>query len=293
MAGRRSSGRTSARPPARGRVGVPPFIRQQYGAVGCRDRKPVPACRERGCTVGGEVLEVRAERREHAELVAADAIRVTALLDGVRESGAELLEQDVTRAMAVAVVVGLEPVEVEQEEGVGGLSTEDTRKVDLQPAPVAQSRQRVGGGLDAAGGEQRVVLAEGQGHPHEHQPERGDGEAERDDVDVQRHAEREHSQREPPEPDRDEQAAAGRDGPSRGHVRSERRGPREAGDPGRHERVGDDTARVAAQLRHVDQIRHLERDDPAPSVPHKRSIRHPPRPTALTIAPSSMRSPTG
>ena len=86
----------------------------------------------------------------------------------------------------------------------GGLPTKDTRKVDLQPASVAESREGVGGGLDAAGGEQRVVLTEGQRHPHEHQPERGDGEAERDDIDVQRHAERQHAQRESPEPDRDE-----------------------------------------------------------------------------------------
>jgi hypothetical protein len=223
--------------------------------------KPSPVGAERRRAALGERLEVVVERREHAELVAADAVRA-APVDGPRQRRAELVEQDVARAVAVAVVVGLEAVEVEQQEGVGRVRVQDSRQLDLEAAPVAQPGQRVGGGLDAAAGEQRVVLAQRRGHPRQHEPERRDGEADRDHVDVQRHGEREHRERERPEPDRDEQAAIGGVG-----SRAARGGRRESGGPGEahhaggDQGVGDDASGVAAQARHVDHIRRHERDD--------------------------------
>ena len=222
--------------------GASPFVRQQHGAVGCRDREPVSARGERGRAERGELVEVRIERREHAELVATDAVGVTAPGDGGGEGGAELVEQDVARAVAVAVVVGLESVEVEQKQGVRRLLPQDAREVDLQPPPVAQPGQWVRGRLDAARGEQRVILAQGERHPHEHEPERRDREAERDRVDMQRHGEGEHAQCDGAERDRHEQAATRRLKPRRRLGRRQRGSRREADEGGGHQRVGDNAA---------------------------------------------------
>jgi hypothetical protein len=214
--------------------------------VGRRDGEAVAVGGERGGAARGERLEVVLERREHAELVAADAVGA-APVDGLRERGAEPLEQDVARAVAVAVVVALEPVEVEQQQGVGVVGAQHAREIALQDAPVVQPGQWVGGGLDPAAREQRVVLAERQAHPREHEAERGDGKAGRCDVDVQRHGEREDGEGDCPEPDRDEQVTAGggRSCRARGR-RRERCGPREARHAGGDQGIADDAPAVAA-----------------------------------------------
>src|SRR3954470_5730058 len=70
--------------------------------------------------------------------------------DGLREGGAEALEQGVAGLVAEGVVVVLEAVEVEEREDdrrVGADGADPAVEVDQQLAAIAESREPVGGGL--------------------------------------------------------------------------------------------------------------------------------------------------
>ncbi|HEX6714707.1 MAG TPA: hypothetical protein VF066_15050 [Thermoleophilaceae bacterium] len=225
-----------------------------------RDRETVAVGGERCGALGRELVQAGRQRRQHAELVAPHAVGRAAPVDGGRQRGAELREQQVACHVPVRVVVGLEPVEVEQHEGARGVVVQRQRKIELQLAPVAQTGQGVRGGLDPARGEQRVVLAQRERHPDEHDAQRGGGQAQGDGVEVQRDAQREDPERERPAPDRNEQAGAGRRRPGRRRARRQRGGPREADHAGGRQGVGDRAHRPLG-AGHVHQVRRLHRDD--------------------------------
>jgi hypothetical protein len=143
----------------------------------------------------------RRHRRQDAEFVAAHAIREAAPVDRARQRAAEPGQEGVAGRMAVDVVVGLEAVEVEEQQQERALR----RRVDDllgevvgERPPVAQPGQRVGRRLAAARAEQRHVLPERQPQPHAGDAERREGEAGRqvadllEVVDEQQRERREH-----------------------------------------------------------------------------------------------------
>jgi len=83
--------------------------------------------------------------------------------------------------VAEGVVVGLEAVQVEQQQGERALQRragEVALEIGHQAAPVAQPGERIHQGLLAAGGQQPRAVAEGHRHPQHHEAERGGGQAE-------------------------------------------------------------------------------------------------------------------
>jgi hypothetical protein len=164
--------------------------------------------------------------------------------------------------VAVAVVVGLEAVEVEQHERVRSAVLEREPEVGLELAPVAQSGERVSGGLDAAGAEQRLVLLQREHHAAEHECEGRHRQADRHAVDVQRDGDSEQAQRDHAERHRDEQAARAAGAQASAGARPDDHRGRHPGRAGGDERVGD-VADLVATAEHVDEVGRLPGEDRA------------------------------
>ncbi len=86
-----------------------------------------------------------------AELIAAESVRTADPVDRATEPPTQPSQQLVSRQVAERVVVGLEAVEVEQQEqgGIGELRVPLERRPEIggEPAAIAQPRERVGHGL--------------------------------------------------------------------------------------------------------------------------------------------------
>ena len=99
---------------------------------------------------------------QQAELVAAEPVGGAAALDRAGQRAAEPREQRVARRMPERVVVGLEAVEVEEQQRAGVLVGVDQGVLEVghQPAPVGQPAEPVGERLLVAAPQQLQVLAE-------------------------------------------------------------------------------------------------------------------------------------
>ena len=93
-------------------------------------------------------------------------------------------EQRVARRVAEGVVVGLEAVEVVENERARRARFERALEVRQQPAAVAQAGQRVGQGFAARVVEDRQVGEEGHREAPDHRQQRGPGQAHREQVQV-------------------------------------------------------------------------------------------------------------
>ena len=81
------------------------------------DREAVAALAQRGAGAGGQLVVLVGRRRgQDAELVAAHAIGAAAPVDRAHQGAAEAGQQRVPGRMAVDVVIGLEAVEVEEQQ---------------------------------------------------------------------------------------------------------------------------------------------------------------------------------
>ena len=115
----------------------------------------------------------RADAREDAELVTADAIDLALAGDRSAELLGDPGEERVAGGMAERVVVGLEPVEVEQHQDGGRPGVECRAEVDHQLAPVPDARERIRLRFDAGLCEQLHLLAERERHPGDHREHGG------------------------------------------------------------------------------------------------------------------------
>ena len=150
--------------------------RERDGAVGGRDPEAFSLLLERHRRSSCEGLApVRANVRQDAELVAADAVDLALTHHGCAQLLRDSREERVAGGMAEGVVVGLEPVEVEQHQDRGRARVECAAEVDHQLAPVAHARERVRLRFDPGRREQLHLLAEGEGHPCDHGQHRGRG----------------------------------------------------------------------------------------------------------------------
>ena len=125
---------------------------------------------------GADPLEVdEPSVDEDAELVAAEPVGRAAAGDAPAQPFAEPVEQRVAGGVAERVVVGLEAVEVEQQQEPPRRvpAVEEGLQALHQRASVAETGQLVGERLDPRCSEHRQVLVEGQCHARDHgsQPE--------------------------------------------------------------------------------------------------------------------------
>ena len=104
--------------------------------------------------------------QQEAELVAAQPVGAPVGAAGLEQGLAEPLEQRVARAVPERVVVGLEPVEVEEDQRAAAVGLQHGVEVGHQRAAVGQVGEAVGEGLAAARGQQADVLCVGQAGAH-------------------------------------------------------------------------------------------------------------------------------
>ena len=158
------------------------------------------------------------ERRQHAELVAAEPVGGAGRLHRGGEVLSQPPQQRITGGMPEAVVVGLEPVEVEQRERVRAAALDRLLEVEHQAPPVAEPGDGIRLRLAPADGQQREVVGEQQRHPHDHHAERRGREAGREpvhrrelvvDLEAHRHRREEGRDREQPAALEPERAGAG------------------------------------------------------------------------------------
>ena len=104
---------------------------------------------------------------EHAELVAAEPVRLSPVGKPGLEPRTEPREQRVARRMPEAVVIRLEAVQVEQHQHRLRLGLDRLVEIADQRAPVPEPGQQVGLRLVAGALEQGQVVEERQAHAHE------------------------------------------------------------------------------------------------------------------------------
>ena len=126
------------------------LVRERDGAVGSRDLEAGSLLFERHRGSGGEGIDaLRAHACQDAELVTADAVDLALARHGFAELLRDPGEERVAGGMAERVVVGLEPVEVEQHQDGGRPGVECGAEVDHQLAPVAHAREGIRLGFEA------------------------------------------------------------------------------------------------------------------------------------------------
>jgi hypothetical protein len=130
------------------------LLRQEHGSVRAGDHEALAFVAERGGRRVDQGARPDARcRADHAELVTAHPIRARAPRDCVTEVRGETDEQRVARGVAERVVVGLEAVEVEQDQSERMLAVGPLElgfDVEHEPPPVAEPREHVGERLVAA-----------------------------------------------------------------------------------------------------------------------------------------------
>ncbi|MEO8688662.1 MAG: hypothetical protein ABI611_10635, partial [Solirubrobacteraceae bacterium] len=150
-------------------LGVSRLGGQRHPPEGAGDGEALASLTERGRGRRQQpVLLGRPGVGEHHELVTADAIRGAAGVHRLLERLAHPDQQGVAGRVPVGVVVGLEPVEVEDRQASGTLCRGlrgHALEVARQGAAVAEPGERVGGGLLAAGREHPEVVPEGEREP--------------------------------------------------------------------------------------------------------------------------------
>ena len=161
-------------------AGVLGLVGQDGDTAGGRDREALAVLAQRDDRGVGELIgRVVVDAGQDAELVAAEAVGAAAVPHRRDEAVAEAGEQRVAGGVAVGVVVALEAVEVEEQDGVALMRAGHARgvvDVEQQAAAVAESGERIGEGFGAAAGDEGEVLGEGEAHSRQDACDRGDGE---------------------------------------------------------------------------------------------------------------------
>ncbi len=155
------------------------LLGQRDNPEGARDLEAVSALAQRRRCDPRELEPISLGEGDDAKLVAAHPVGRRSA-DRAIQRRPEPLQEHIAREMTEGVVVGLEPVEVEEHER---RRLRHRLEVGDQLAAVREPRQRVGTSLDSAPGDHRQILSEDHGHPPEHRDQAGSGEREREEVD--------------------------------------------------------------------------------------------------------------
>ena len=151
------------------------LVREHHGAERAADVEPLASLGQRLARPVDQRLRLAlADAGEQAELVPSEAVRGSVVREHGRELGAESREQCVSRGVAEAVVVALEPVEVEehQHRRCDRVTRQPPFEVGNELTAVGETGEGVGGRLYAGQREQPSVLAERDRESHDDQPER-------------------------------------------------------------------------------------------------------------------------
>ena len=165
-------------------AGRPGIRWQGHGAAGSADCEPLAAFGQRRAPQLEDALRSAAvQLGEDTELVAAQAVGAADRPDGVVEVGAEAPQQGVADGVPEGVVVGLEAVEIEEDELVRGQplpgAGQEAVEVSHQRPAVAQAGEVIGERLVMEGRDEFFVLAEADCEARGDQKEGGGGEPDR------------------------------------------------------------------------------------------------------------------
>ena len=223
--------------------------------------KPSPLLAQRLRDPQRHACLIHRAHREHAELVAAEAVGGVAGADRVGEPSAEAGQQRVARGMPERVVVGLEAVEIEQDEQ--RLRAAQGVQVGQQLPAVAEPGERVGRRLDLAQPQHLQVLPEDEHHPHDHRGDAGGREHEREQMDAVEVVVDERGEPDRPERRGKHEGAPAPDEPSRGDALRLPDGQRHDHRRERPARV-DEAADVRPVRDHEEVDRVADREDGEP-----------------------------